>query len=604
MLSTTRKRRNSLRALTAGLFAFGLGACGSEIAPVGVEPYSPEPAEGIPELNQPLTPLVNACAFDAVTGIMDVTVQLVETAILSKRTVDSAILVNGVACGAATTTNLRRIDVVEHATNTGNQVVVLDFLNGAFATGSASGVGLTVDMGTGTTDTFAIRGSSGIDRITVGGTGIATNTDTNNDITYTAVDAVVVTLSAGNDIFTAQGGNGTGAAYTGAITVYGGDGNDSLIGGDGIDTINGGAGNDTITGNAGNDILNGDAGDDSFTEGSAANGGDTFNGGAGTDTVDYSARTADLTVTVGAGANDGDGGATENDDVGATVEVVLGGSGDDALTGDGGDNTLTGNAGDDTLTGGAGDDTLNGGTGDDIIDELDATSGADTIICGTGIDFVDYSGRTNAVTITMASGADDGETGETDDVRSDCDNLTSGAGADSITGNNLANVIDGGAGNDTLVGGAGNDIFRQGAAADGADDISGGLGDDLVDYSNRTAVLTVTMGDATANDGLAGETDNIGSDVEWLDAGTGDDVITGNDLDNVINAGDGDDTVSGGLGDDEIFGGAGDDIALDGDEGDDTIDGGAGDDAIDCGLGEGDIGWNEGTLGSITGCEL
>lgn len=75
---------------------FGLAACGTEALRVEAEPYPPEPAEGIPELEQALTPLTTACSFDNATGIMGV---LAETAVLSKRTVDSAILVNGVACG-------------------------------------------------------------------------------------------------------------------------------------------------------------------------------------------------------------------------------------------------------------------------------------------------------------------------------------------------------------------------------------------------------------------------------------------------------------------------------------------------------------------------
>lgn len=582
----------------------GLASCGGELVENQAQPYTPTPAEGLPQLDQPLSALTTACAFNSGTGIMAVVVESGETAILSKRSVDSAILANGIACGAATTSNLLRIDITELGSATGNEVVILDFLNGIFAVGSASGVGVTVDMGVGTTDTFAIRGSSAADRISIGATGIGTNSDTNNDITYTAVDSVIFTLSAGNDNYTGQGGYGSGTAYTGAVTVYGGDGNDTLIGGDGVDTINGGAGNDAITGNAGNDILGGDDGDDSFDEGAAANGGDTITGGLGTDTVNYTARTAVMTVTVGAGANDGDGVATENDDITASVEVVDSGTGNDILTGDGGNNTLNGNDGDDTLLGGLGDDTLDGGAGNDTIDEGAATSGADTIVCGAGTDFVDYSARSAALTITMQTGANDGEAAETDDVRSDCENLTGGSAADNITGNNLANDIDGGAAADTMDGGAGNDIFRQGAAADGGDTITGGLGDDLVDYSNRTAALTVTMGDGIANDGLAAEADNIGSDVEWLDAGTGVDSLTGNDLDNRIDGGAGADTlISGGLGNDELFGNAGDVVSMLGGAGDDTIDGGAGNVNIDCGAGEGDIGWNNGT-GTIANCEL
>ncbi|MCA9551803.1 MAG: hypothetical protein KC933_17330 [Myxococcales bacterium] len=490
-----------MSAVSAGILGAVLLACGGEPSPVELYGYTPEPADGLPQIDQALTPLTTACSWDSGTGIALVTVESGETAVIAKRLVDSAVIVNGVACGAATTTTLKKVSVVENSSATGDETVVLDFLNGLFAVGSSAGVGFDIDLGGSGADTFAIRGSSSADRVTLGASGFTTNTDTTLDITFANIDDIVVTLSGGNDVFSAQGSATAGAAYTGDnLVVFGGDGNDTLTGGDGDDTINGGAGDDIIAGYAGDDTLNGDAGNDTFNEGSASN-------------------------------------------------------------------------------------------------------GADSITCGAGVDTVNYGSRSNALIITMASGADDGENGEGDDVKSDCDNLTGGAGNDTITGNALANTIDGGAGNDTLTGGAGNDIFPQGSADDGSDVIAGGIGNDLVDYSSRTSTLTVTMGDATANDGESGEGDNIGSDVEWLDAGSGNDTITGNDADNSINAGAGDDTVSGGLGNDEIFGGTGVDT-LNGDAGDDTIDGGGDADVVDCGAGEGDIGFAVANGGTRVNCEL
>lgn len=581
-----------------------LAACGEPASRVtSVEPAPPEPTEGLPQLSRPLTPLATPCAFDVATGVMDVVVEGTETALVSLRSADSAVIVNRVPCGAATAATVLRIDVTEHASNAGDQTVVFDLLHGAFATGSPSGAGVTVDLGGGTQDLFSVRGSAGVERVTLGAAGISVDADAYLDVSYQNVDAVVITLSGGDDVFSGQGGNGTGAASTStAVTVYGGEGNDTLTGGDGDDTLYGGDGDDVLTGGPGDDVLYGDAGDDTFDEGADPSGADVVDGGDDVDTVDYSARTSSVAVTVGSSADDG--GAGEADDVRATVEVVLGGAGDDILTGDGGDNTLRGGAGDDTLTGGAGNDALYGDDGDDTFDEGAAASGADVIVCGAGVDFVDYSARSNPLTITMALGADDGEAGEADDVQRDCEDLTAGAGDDTITGNAANNRLDGGAGDDRLDGGAGHDVFLQGASADGDDRITGGLGFDLVDYSSRSADLTVDMGDGLAGDGdiAAGESDDIGADVEWLDAGAGDDRIVGNDLDNRLNAGAGDDTVSGGAGNDEIFGDAGDDV-LTGDAGDDTIDGGAGGvgQSIDCGPGDGDVGWNAPV---ITNCEL
>ena len=154
-----------------------------------------------------------------------------------------------------------------------------------------------------------------------------------------------------------------------------------------------------------------------------------------------------------------------------------------------------------------------------------------------------------------------------------------------------------------LGGGAGNDTFTAASTADGADVFNGGTGDDTVDYSSRTAALTVTMDGVAANDGLASETDDVKSDIEILLCGSAADTITGNDGDNRIEGGAGADTLNGGDGDDELFGGAGDDT-INGGDGDDTLDGGDDDDDLDCGTGDGDIGFGEGSGGSITGCEL
>ena len=209
--------------------------------------------------------------------------------------------------------------------------------------------------------------------------------------------------------------------------MYGGEGNDVLSGGTGADVISGGAGNDTLRGatdaalDVAADVLNGDEGDDTFDAGNATNGGDTFNGGAGTaDVVSYALRTTAVTVTIGAGANDGQ--ASETDTVAADVEGVTGGSGDDSLTGGAGNDTLNGGAGDDTLTGGDGNDVFNGGDGDDsLVAGALTTDGADTYNGGAGLDVVTYAARSIGVTVSIDGVANDGETGEDegDNVKAD-----------------------------------------------------------------------------------------------------------------------------------------------------------------------------------------
>ncbi len=598
--------------LSGAAVALALFGCGPELAPP-----SAEIVEGIPELSQPLTVLTTPCTYASDTKWATVVVESGETAILSKRSVDSALLVNGEACEDAKTTQMKRVFVSENPSAAGDETVILDFINGSFGKGTTSTVGISINFGTGSGDSLKIRGSSSVDRISVGTNGIATDNDNNVDIGHFGADELVFSLGDGADVFTGAGGHGSGTAYQSTLTVFGGAGNDTLTGGDGDDVISGGDGNDTIAGGPGADMLYGGEGNDTFDEGAAPNGADTFDGEGGLDVVSYASRTATVTVTMGSGADDGEAG--ENDDV-SMVEGVTGGSGNDTLTGDAennlikggpgndtidggdGDDEIHGGEGNDTLTGGDGDDKVYGENGDDVLYEGNAENGADLLFCGAGTDLIDYSDRSENLTVTMLSGANDGEQGEGDNIYTDCENLNGGSGDDHLTGNNLANVIDGGDGDDVMNGGAGNDTFLQGSGDDGADTIYGGAGVDLVDYSLRTNNLHLTMTGTAADDGESGEMDDIQADVENVNCGDGNDYVVGNSLANKIDGGAGSDTIDGAGGNDEIYGGD-DDDDLSGGDGDDLIDGGAGNDDIDCGAGDGDIGFNNGT-GSIDACEL
>jgi Ca2+-binding RTX toxin-like protein len=578
--------------LFAGACDYGAGTGEGDEGGCGAEDFT-----GVEELAQPLTNLATPCSYATPGGVPTMTIVLAddEIGVVSKRAVDGAMLVNGHACGGALASTLKRINVTG---STGTNTIILDFANGTFAPGYGTGQGtpgVVVDLVSGANDAFKIRGYTGTDTITFGADGVAWNTDTVKDATLANVDDVVVSLGAGNDTFSGSGGYGTGNAYAGVLTVYGGDGNDTISGGTGADILNGGDGNDTLrgaldaAGDTAADTLNGDAGNDTFDCGNASNGGDVMNGGAGTDTVSYAGRTNALTVTMGAGANDGEAG--ENDTIAADVEVVVGGAGNDTLTGSANADTIYGGPGNDTITGGDGDDTLHGDAGDDTFVCGADADGADVFNGGAGTDTVTYAARGvgEDVTVTIDNVANDGESGELDNVKTDVENLIGGAGDDNFTGSASANVLTGGAGDDTLNGGAGDDTFLEGAADSGSDTFIGGTGTDTVDYSARTGDLTITM-DGTADDGLAGELDNVGTDIENVLCGSGDDTVTGNALANLIEGGAGDDTLSGGAGNDELYGGAGDDI-LDGGAGDDILDGGSDTtaDVLDCGPGEGDI---------------
>jgi Ca2+-binding RTX toxin-like protein len=584
MHQSNRIQKTLLSSLSALLTAFAVG-CGaapdaSTSTPASNDSVSADDPLGA-IIERSMTPLAAPCTFVTTTGVMTVTVATGETAIISKRATDSVIVQNGVACTtSATVATLKQIKITGSA---GDETVIIDYTNGIFAAGTTSAAsGILVDMGGNTgasKEIFGIRGTNSADALVMGASGIAVNADASKDISFTTEpESYTVSLGDGNDSFSAAGGTalGVGTTYIGAKPV----------------------------------VLYGGAGNDTFNQGAAITKNEEIHGGSGTDTVSYALRTssAPVTVTVGAGVDDGDTGGTEKDNIFDDVETLFGSDGDDVVTAGGLAMTLNGGKGADTLTGGAGNDTINGDVGADIIagkagndvlnggddndtfnEDTDA-NGGDTFNGGLGTDTVSYAARTGTgVTVTMDGvAANDGKTGasENDNVKADVENIVGTAQTDVITGNVSANKITGGLGSDTLSGGDGDDLFYEGAdlvAADvDSDTISGGNGVDEVDYSGRTADLVIKL-DNTADSGdqstTAPESDKL--DVENATGGGGDDTITGNNGANELSGGAGGDTITG----------------LDGD---DTIDGGGGTNTIDCGNGDGDIGFN----GTKTNCEF
>ena len=113
---------------------------------------------------------------------------------------------------------------------------------------------------------------------------------------------------------------------------------------------------------------------------------------------------------------------------------------------------------------------------------------------------------------------------------------------------------------------------------DGSDIVSGGLGNDTADYSNRTAAVQLSL-DSKANDGEIGEKDTLKIDVENLIGGDGADTLIGSSSPNELTGGLGADKLDGRAGDDALLGGRGDDI-LKGGTGHDELEGGAGNDTL------------------------
>lgn len=144
-------------------------------------------------------------------------------------------------------------------------------------------------------------------------------------------------------------------------------------------------------------------------------------------------------------------------------------------------------------------------------------------------------------------------------------------GDDVIAGTPASESIYARAGNDVINAGAGDDELDGGM---GADAYNGGAGSDSVAYSG-TASVVVTL-DGIANDGAAGEGDNVATDVEDIFGADGPDKLTGSATANTIDGGAGDDKLTGGGGKDRLFGGDGDDVI-------DSRDGVV--DHVDCGPG-------------------
>ena len=364
-----------------------------------------------------------------------------------------------------------------------------------------------------------------------------------------------------------------------------------------IENVRGGSEADTLVGSDLANRLTGNGGDD-YLDGGL--GPDTFDGVTGIDTVSYELRGGlqGVNVTMGDGAAN-DGGLGESDNVLNSVENVRGGQGGDTLIGNASANLLEGGDGNDTLDGREGPDELRG---------------------GPDIDFADYSSRTTSTQVTLDDVANDGRndnldfiSDENDNVASDIENVTSGSAADELTGDADSNrlvgrggddainglgqgdlilgedgndsALIGGAGADAIVGGNGDDFILEGQGGpSGADSILGGPGTrDEVDYFGRSAPVTITI-DGVANDGAAGEGDNVALDIEDADGGSAADSISGSSSANHLFGGPGNDTISGLDGADQISGGTHNDTLF-GDPGNDSLAGGVGNDSLEGGPG-------------------
>ena len=104
----------------------------------------------------------------------------------------------------------------------------------------------------------------------------------------------------------------------------------------------------------------------------------------------------------------------------------------------------------------------------------------------------------------------DGSGDERDYIRDDVENLIGGNGDDTLTGGAGANVLEGGPGADTFNGSAGSDTASYER------------------HVSTTSGVNVSL-DGTRNDGLRGENDLVGTDVENVTGSRLHDVLLGDD---------------------------------------------------------------------------
>jgi Ca2+-binding RTX toxin-like protein len=430
---------------------------------------------------------------------------------------------------------------------------------------------------------------------------------------------IYVKLGDRND--TASLGTAAGAALIDA-----GVGDDAIVAGGATRVeVLGGPGNDTINAHAATDVLEGGDGNDTFSEpcnvipAPRAH----INGGPGIDTVSFACvptgqtinlrtdpRLANLESVIGTPDNDVIYGENRNGSLqgGAGDDTIHVGSGYHVAQGGDGDDTIYGATGGQALAGDAGTDTIYGGPGDDYITDTGGTGkyygrgGKDTIMAGGSL----YGGPGNDRLICRGWTATGGGL-----ITSESCLLSDGPGDDYVEGANTSGQPPYLGDGDFVIAGTGRDTYdlRGGPLAGTGFYCQNLFGScarvtsrpDTISYAARTNPVHASL-DGHANDGEAGEHDNIIAAGEII-GGSGDDVLSGSSARaTTLIGGHGDDTLRGGGRGDLLRGGPEND-RLFGGAGGDQLAGGPGVDTFACGAGNdrvGDLKRGE----QATGCEV
>ena len=454
-------------------------------------------------------------------------------------------------------TNFINFETVNFFSGTGNDTLVAS--NGVGG-GSVLSGGAGNDSLIAGSNGATLSGDAGDDTLVAGGGVDFASGGAGTDIFVLNYGTKTTSFTMGPDIFGALAItdlSGTSASFSQieSFNATFGSGSDFVILGTGDDTVNGGAGNDTL-----------------ITQTGSA----TIDGGAGIDTwgADFSTNGAATSINLNLGGVQ----TTGNGSTYSNIEAlqVFGSSLADtflASTTVAASDFLFGGGGNDTLSGGAGADSVSGGDGNDGFVASGALDGADTyagslgvdIYADRGADTLDYTslGAANglAVILNPIGTTTVIITGGDNDLISQIENITGGAGNDYIAGDYFNNLLVGGAGSDalignygadTLIGGNGNDYLYM----DHLDSINGGAGYDAVYVQDATGVnLNVGAAQAeyvyayTGNDTLNASTSTVGV---TLIGEAGVDVISGSAFNDYVYF-DGFDFINAGNGYDALF---------------------------------------------------
>jgi hypothetical protein len=210
---------------------------------------------------------------------------------------------------------------------------------------------------------------------------------------------------------------------------------------------------------------------------------------------------------------------------------------------------------------------------------------------GPGRDTATYNGSITPVEVRKDEVANDGRIGfDLDNIRADVEHLVGSQHGDLLVGSDsgVTEFFEGVGGNDTLSGLGGPDIFLSASVPDGADRMTGGSGFDVISYETRIRPINATLNFGGADDGAAGEGDEIIGGNERINGGNAGDTIRapdGSTGSHVLFGGGGDDTIEGADGPDSINAGSGLDLVL-AQGGNDTVFAGDGEvDTLRCGSG-------------------